>query len=206
MNTNSNTPLYKNEAKGYYEAIYKGHHIVVTFEEFEEALESRAQQRLEIAPGQGIQGARDAAFFDLIEAAAWDHEVYWHTEEAKPKREEIPDTSTWQVHFGVHIHEASDEAALERMAEYFYGLYQKAEDGSPQEARYASVYGQIMSALTRRETTESLIEIERELSTLCHTMGAAIGAIVAYIAAETPQKKEGDTDARTDTATPASQL
>jgi hypothetical protein len=70
-----------------------------------------------------------------------------HTQEKQGVCEHF--ASSW--HIEMDWQADGDEAALERMASYFYQRYQKAADGSPEEARHAGLYTQILHSLAERE-------------------------------------------------------
>lgn len=249
MNTNS-TPLYKNEAARYWEAIYEGRHIVVPFADFDAAVHIEAMKRLgtqtEVA-WPTYKGEHDAAWFEVIDASRWNSEQWRHTEteeqrqdhcmstqkkvcncppgfclynaikaqqeEAQPRFDadklhtsqaeaDMEDGAKGEA-FTVYLGSDSDEAALERMAAYFYHLYHKAGEGTVQEARYGSLYGQIMSALARRETAQHLETITAQIDTLMATILTTIGVVAEQFSGT---EKEEDSDAGAHPTETTSQL
>jgi len=200
----ASTPLYKNEEAGHYEAIYEGHHIVVPLTVFNLRLARLQAQRIE--KGTEPNAAGDLAYFDIIDAEQWNQPIYWHIEGLKNEEEAAQEADTHAETDGffisMEISAQGDEAALERMAEYFYDLYQKASPGTVQESRYASIYNQVMGTLTRREIAHHLETVTAQIDTLMGVILTTIGTIAEHFATT----EEGSaTDAGSDTPAPTSQ-
>src|ERR1700738_919616 len=187
------TPMYKNP-EGYFEALLNGKHIVVPVAVFDAAIENNVKRRMEEFH-EAEKPARDAAFFDLIEAAQWNKPEYWHTDTQPSEQAQAPATpdetaasepgkaepgpeneTMWGPEgpegwgFSVHFEFEGEDSILEHMAEYFYQLYVKAPKKSPQEARYALTYTSILRTLNQREIAIGVGQVCSHLADLVTTM------------------------------------